>query len=55
MSAEQVHNTLMALVDSNFAAVATTPEWVAAVTAGTPPAKDDLLLSSIEGRNVFGG
>lgn len=53
-SAEQVHNTLMAVLNSNFAAVATTDAWLEAVTAGTALEKDNLVASGLEGQNVFG-
>ncbi|MFE0752104.1 isochorismatase family protein [Gordonia sp. NPDC058843] len=53
-SAEDVHNTLMALFNSNFAAVATTDAWIEATTAGAGLDKDNLVSSAIEGRNVFG-
>ncbi|MDS1115714.1 isochorismatase family protein [Gordonia westfalica] len=52
-SAEQVHTTLMAILNSNFAAVATTDEWIDASNSGVALAKDDLLSSAVEGQNVF--
>lgn len=53
-SAEDVHNTLMALFNSNFAAVATTDAWIEATAAGAGLDKDNLVNSAIEGRNAFG-
>ncbi|MEY1675398.1 MULTISPECIES: isochorismatase family protein [Gordonia] len=53
-SAEDVHNTLMALLNSNFAAVATTDAWIEAITSGTGLDRDNLVNSAIEGRNAFG-
>jgi nicotinamidase-related amidase len=47
--AATVHGTLMALLHSNFAAVATTDAWVAAVAAGEPLPKDDLGSSATAG------
>ncbi|MBD0862572.1 isochorismatase family protein [Gordonia sp. zg691] len=52
--AEQVHNTLTAILNSNFAAVATTDEWIEATTAGSALAKDNLVASALEGQNSFG-
>ncbi|PKZ63309.1 isochorismatase [Gordonia terrae] len=53
-SAEDVHNTLMALLNSNFAAVATTDAWIEAITSGTGLDRDNLVNSAIEGRSAFG-
>jgi nicotinamidase-related amidase len=47
--AATVHGTLMALLHSNFAAVATTDAWVAAVAAAEPLPKDDLGSSATAG------
>jgi len=47
--AATVHGTLMTLLHSNFAAVATTDAWIAAVTAGEPLPKDDLGSSAVAG------
>ena len=54
-SAEQVHTTLMALLHSNFAAVASTDAWVEAVRAGVALPKSDLGTSAVQGREAFGG
>jgi len=48
--AEVVHTTLMVLLQSNFAAVATTAAWAAAVAAGTPLEVGDLVSSALQGR-----
>lgn len=53
--AQQVHEVLMVLLQSNFAAVATTDAWVAAVQAGEPLAGSDLGTSATQGRAEFGG
>ncbi len=45
-SAQQVHETLMALLNSNFAAVATTGDWAAAVAAGEALAGSNLVESA---------
>ncbi|SEC62487.1 Nicotinamidase-related amidase [Nocardioides exalbidus] len=55
VSAEQLHDVLMVLLHSNFAAVATTDAWITAATAGDPLPKSDLGTSATEGRSVFAG
>ena len=54
VSAEQLHETLLVLLHSNFAAVATTEDWTAAVTAGEVLPKSDLGTSATQGRAAFG-
>ncbi|MFH9862892.1 isochorismatase family protein [Streptomyces sp. NPDC017202] len=49
-SARQVHETLMALLHSNWAAVATTEAWAAAATDGGRLVKSDLVTSAVQGR-----
>ena len=49
VDAETVHTTLMALLHSNFAAVATTDAWTAALVAGEPLEKSDLATSGAAG------
>ncbi|MFT2753190.1 isochorismatase family protein [Clavibacter sp. Sh2088] len=49
VDAATVHGTLMALLHSNFAAVATTDAWIEAVAAGEPLPKDDLGSSATAG------
>jgi len=46
VDAKTVHTTLMALLDSNFAAVATTATWTQALTDGRALPKDDLVSSA---------
>ena len=55
VSAEQLHQTLMVLLNSNFAAVGTTDEWIEAARAGTLLPKSDLGTSATQGRAAFGG
>ena len=55
MSAEQLHDTLLVLLQSNFAAVATTDAWVAAVESGQALPKSDLGTSAMQGRAAFAG
>lgn len=53
VSAETLHEVLMVLLHSNFAAVATTAAWADAVGAGEPLAVDDLGTSATRGRAAF--
>jgi nicotinamidase-related amidase len=55
VSADQLHETLLVLLHSNFAAVATAEAWAAAVTAGEALPKSDLGTSAVQGRAAFGG
>ena len=48
-SAETVHTTLMTILHSNLAAVATVEAWTAALTDGTALDKDDLVSSATHG------
>lgn len=49
-SAAQVHETLMTLLNSNWAAVATTEQWTDALDAGTALAAGNLVESAMAGR-----
>lgn len=49
--ARQIHETLMALLHSNWAAVADHRTWSAATVAGTSLAKSDLFTSATQGRH----
>ncbi|WP_182262972.1 isochorismatase family protein [Rhodococcus sp. UFZ-B548] len=53
VNAQQLHETLLVLVHSNFAAVATTNDWVRAVEAGIALPKGDLGSSAMHGRATF--
>jgi nicotinamidase-related amidase len=53
VSAQQVHDTLMVLLQSNFAAVAPTCVWLDAVTQNAPLAKSDLVSSAVAGQGAF--
>jgi nicotinamidase-related amidase len=53
VSAQQVHESLLVLLQSNFAAVATTEDWAAAVKADDALAKSDLGTSAMQGRAAF--
>lgn len=53
VNARQLHETLMVLLHSNFAAVATTEDWVQAVEAGRSLPKSDLGTSAVQGQQAF--
>ncbi|MDI5976117.1 isochorismatase family protein [Amycolatopsis magusensis] len=55
VSARQVHDTLMVLLHSNFAAVATTGDWTSAVSGARTLPKNDLGNSAIQGRSAHSG
>lgn len=50
--AKQVHETIMALLNSNWAAVATTSAWAEAVESGNALPGDNLIESAARGRNA---
>ena len=50
--ARQVHETLMALLHSNWAAVADTATWAEALHTGAPLTKSDLVTSAAQGRST---
>ena len=49
VSARQVHETLMVLLHSNFAAVATTADWTEAVKSGEALPASNLVVSAAQG------
>lgn len=51
-SAAQVHETVMTLLASNWAAVATTDAWIDAVHEGTPLTSSNLAESAMAGRGI---
>ena len=53
VSAEQLHETLLVLLHSNFAAVATTAAWTDAVSTGEALPTSDLGTSAMQGRVAF--
>lgn len=53
VDAETVHTTLMALLNSNFAAVESTDTWIAALRDGHALAKDNLPTSAMTGAAHF--
>lgn len=55
VSADQLHQTLLVLLHSNFAAVASTEVWADAVAAQEPLPKSDLGTSAMQGRAAFAG
>ena len=55
VSADQLHEVLLVLLQSNFAAVADTDAWAAAVAGGEALPKSDLGASAMQGRAAFAG
>ncbi|KRC54707.1 MULTISPECIES: isochorismatase family protein [unclassified Nocardioides] len=55
VSADVLHQSLLVLLHSNFAAVATTRDWVHALVAGEVLPKSDLGTSAMQGRAAFAG
>lgn len=55
VSADVLHQSLLVLLHSNFAAVATTRDWVQALVAGEVLPKSDLGTSAMQGRAAFAG
>lgn len=51
-SARGVHETLMVLLHSNWAAVADTDAWITALQAGEPLEKSNLVTSAAQGNKV---
>jgi len=51
-SARQVHETLMVLLHSNWAAVTDTATWTTAVRTGAVLSKSDLITSAVQGRTA---
>ena len=54
-SAAQVHETLMAVLNSNWAAVTTTDAWIDAIESGTTLPRGNLVESAIAGRAAADG
>lgn len=50
VGAEVLHNTLMVLYQSNFAAVASAADWSKAVAAGAELPKSNLVVSALQGQ-----
>ncbi|WP_286928538.1 MULTISPECIES: isochorismatase family protein [Aeromicrobium] len=55
VSAADLHATLLVLLQSNLAAVASTEDWTTAVEAGTALPKSDLGTSAMQGHATFAG
>jgi nicotinamidase-related amidase len=53
-SAKQVHQTIMALLHSNWAAVATTADWIDAASSGRALSASNLVVSAQQGRQESG-
>ena len=54
VSAEQLHKALMVLYQSNFAAVATTDQWIDAVKNGNGLTASNLVVSAAQGNDAVG-
>lgn len=54
VSAQQVHETLMVLLSSNWAAVGSTASWKQSLSTQNPLASSDLGSSALAGAQVFG-
>lgn len=52
VSAEEMHRVFAVVFHSRFAAVATTAQWIAAVHAGAPLARDSILASNQRARGL---
>lgn len=50
--ARQVHETLMAVLNSNWASVASTAAWASAVASGSALPGDNLIESAARGRSL---
>ncbi|MEU1985754.1 isochorismatase family protein [Nocardia sp. NPDC019395] len=50
VSAENLHSTLMVLLQSNWAAIAKTSEWIEVLRSAEPLHKSNLVVSALEGR-----
>ncbi|MCI2957656.1 isochorismatase family protein [Agromyces atrinae] len=53
VDAPTVHRTLLAILNSNFAAVAPTERWIDALSAGQALPKDNLPTSALAGAALF--
>ncbi|MBD7996197.1 cysteine hydrolase [Arthrobacter sp. Sa2CUA1] len=53
VSAQQVHEALLVLLQSNFAAVAATSDWAKAVESGTELPQSNLVASALQGQAAF--
>jgi nicotinamidase-related amidase len=53
VSAEQIHKAFSVVLQSRFAAVLTTEEWIAAVNSGTSPERDTIFGSNQRARLVL--
>jgi nicotinamidase-related amidase len=52
VSARQIHETYCVVLQSRFAAVMHTHEWIAALQSGTPPERDNVLASNQRARKA---
>lgn len=52
VSAEELHRSILVLLQARFAAVLTTKEWIAALESGEPPKRDSIVLSNKRARGL---
>ena len=50
-SAEEIHRVFTVVMQSRFAAVLTTAEWIAALETGEPPERDTIYASNQKARS----
>ncbi len=53
VSAEEIHRAFSVVFHSSFAAAVPTAQWIAALQAGAPIARDNILLSNRRARGVL--
>lgn len=53
VSAQQIHETLMTLLQSNWAAVSTTDQWLSALNSGSALAGSNLIVSAAQGHEQY--
>lgn len=51
-SAEEIHRVFTVVMQSRFAAVLSTDEWIAALESGEPPARDNIYASNQRARGL---
>ncbi|MBV8124897.1 MAG: cysteine hydrolase [Burkholderiaceae bacterium] len=52
-SAEEIHRVFSVVLQSRFAAVMSTADWVRSVTTGTPPVRDNIFKSNQRARGLL--
>ena len=52
VSAEEIHRAYCVVLQSSFAAVLSTDEWIAALTSGAAPPRDNIVVSNSRARTA---